>query len=78
MSQATRTVTVVPVQSGPFWACVVLSQSGKEIERSAPRFETPEAASFWGTAVWRDEQGVPVRYMTEDEARKEFPYGFCA
>ena len=79
MSQAHRSVFLVPVLApvGPYWSCAVLSQSGKEIERSASRFESREAALFWGRAVWGEEEGRPTVEMSYSEARKTFPYGFC-
>lgn len=62
-------LTVVPAPGGRFQA-LVFTDRGMLLETSAPRFETPEKASFWAKAVYQNELGREVIELSDSEARE--------
>ena len=73
MSQANQTkpvlLVVAPAPEGR-WQAIVLTQRGMLLETSAPRFETPEKASFWAKAVYQNELGREVIELSDSEAQE--------
>ena len=62
-------LVVAPTPTGRFQA-IILTQRGMLLETSAPRFETPEKASFWAKAVYQNELGREVIELSDSEAQE--------